>query len=426
MAGLERTLIAASVVALVGCGVLEIDPISSGGASGVGGAPGPEPFDRPAVSSSSGDGSAAGGRGPFTCETDVATAPYVRPLDVVFVVDNAPSMVDAIAAFETQLYPRFAYVLQVLGADAQVIVVSDHGEGPREVCIGPPLAEPASSCAGAPGSVPGQFLHYSVTIGGGDGLCRLLDTYRGREDGGTTDDFAVEDDGWQTWMRPEAFRALVMLSDGRPACTWRGERFDDADDPTLVPSSSAAALVALNFDRALRQRDPARFGTLNRRNYAFYSLLGVAAPAPSAPLGHAPAAPLVTTSCPGAATSGYGYQWLSRATGGARYAASCASADMGAILSDVASSMVVDAIDRCALVIDDPETAPADVVSVKSYGPEGERETFPRVNGRSACGISGGMYVDGDTVRLCPESCGAVRLDPAVDLRLFTACPRVE
>jgi len=421
----ERNIFVASclLAGVAACGVTEIDPISTGGAGAGQTIPSTSQGGRdavPTVDASSSVSSSSGGPG---CNgVVVETEPHVRDVDVIIVVDNSPSMVDEIAALEQELYPNFAYRFDAQAVDAQIILLTDHGNEPTEVCIGPPLAGPSASCNGLPGDVSGRFHHYSAPVGDHDGLCRLLDSYNGVQDGATADEFGLHDEGWSTWLRKDALKAIVVLSDDGLSCTWRGEVFDDADDPSLTPATSQAAVAAADWDRQLLQRASFHFGTVAQRNYQLYSFVGLAEPqAPPIHAGFGPDYGLVTSQCLGATSPGFGYQWLSRATGARRYP-SCNDGTYDLMFRNMASSILDGASDRCTLVVTETEPYETDNLEVEySPGTQTERERFPEVADASACG-GDGFYIEDGLIRLCPLSCQRVNQDTEGHLDLIANC----
>lgn len=410
------------------CGVTEIDPISTGGAGAGNTMPPTSQGGHDAgttVDVSSAVSSSSGGPG---CDEGVVvdTEHSIRPVDLILVVDNSASMVDEIAALEQQLYPNLAYPLDAQAVEAQFILLTDHGSGPTEVCIGPQLAGPGATCDGLPGDITERFHHYSTAIGDHDGLCQLLDSYNGVQDGATPDEFGLHDEGWSTWLRQEALKVIVVLSDDGLACTWRGEVFDDANDPTLTPSSSQAAVAAADWDRQLLQRGTFHFGTLAHRNYRLYTLVGLAEPQNS-PIeaGFSSNQGLVTSQCLGATSPGFGYQWLSRLTGARRYP-SCNDGIYDLMFRNMAADIIEGAADPCALVVTETEPYEADNLEVEyTPGVPAQRERFPEVADAAGCGTEDAFYVDEGIVRLCPKTCERVSEDAAARLGLIANCPPI-
>src|SRR5262245_44502082 len=81
-----------------------------------------------AKSSGSTPGVAAGSRDD-SCATIGPTAqPSHRPIDVIFVVDNSPSMSDEIAEIEARINRDFAGIIAASGLDYRVVLVSRYGK----------------------------------------------------------------------------------------------------------------------------------------------------------------------------------------------------------------------------------------------------------------------------------------------------------
>lgn len=417
------------VLGCLGCGETELDPFlgrsvgGSGSASSVapgGGSPGPSQMA--SSSAATGDG---GGQ---TCNgVVVETKQRVRSIDAIFVVDNSASMVEEVEALEQHLHPSFAYVLGAAGIDAQVILVTDHGAGPTEVCIGAPLAGPNVECSGQPGFVAERFGHYSVAVGDHDGLCLLLDSFRGTQDGDAADEFGLHDEGWRPWLRPDAHKVIVAMTDDRLDCSWRGEVFDDGEDPTVTPMTSQAAAAAADWDRQLLQRASFHFGSVAQRNYQFFSFIGLGEPQSPDPVheGFGAEQGLVTSQCLGATSPGFGYQWLSRATGARRYS-SCSDPIYGAMFLNLVTNVIDGATDRCSLVVTEPKPYDDEALEVEfSPSEHSERERYLQVAGPADCAGGEGFYLDGDTVRLCDATCERVRADADGSLTLIAQCPKV-
>src|SRR5690606_22171396 len=128
-----------------------------------------------------------------------------------------------------------------------------------------------SDCHEAPGDLPGRFHHYDVDVQSRDGLCRLLETFRGD----VPDQWGHHPAGWSQRLRAEAEKAFVMFTDDRVACTAGALALDDQGDTHPNPQLSAAAAAATAFDHALSAADAHQFGTVSNRRYRFYSAVGV-------------------------------------------------------------------------------------------------------------------------------------------------------
>src|SRR4030095_14330224 len=106
-----------------------------------------------------GQGGGGNGQGGACADLVVEAEVQFLPADIIFIIDNSGSMTDEIASIETNINVNFANIIQSSGVDYQVIMVTDHGSGSLEVCVGPPLSG-TTNCSGPPVFVPGQFYHY--------------------------------------------------------------------------------------------------------------------------------------------------------------------------------------------------------------------------------------------------------------------------
>src|SRR5690606_21670319 len=160
---------------------------------------------------------------------------------------------------------NFAEIIEASGLDYRVILVSRYGKHTStQVCIEAPLAGiPKGGCAAPPSQPvnnPGKFYHYSVEVDSTDSWCRLLNTFAGAQQ----DLFKFAPGGWQSWLRPEAFKIIIEVTDDRVVCSYDGAHYNDNN---TIPGGASAAT---KFDTALRAMSPLHFGkTPETRNYRF-------------------------------------------------------------------------------------------------------------------------------------------------------------
>lgn len=125
------------------------------------------------------------------------------PVDVVFAIDNSPSLEDEIAEVRAHMND-FSQMVGDSGVDHNIVILSclpgDCGnENFFGVCIDPPLAI-AGACDSYPASDdsnPPHYLHISERIPSTKGLDRIIETYP----------------EWQSMMRPGAPKHFVAISD---------------------------------------------------------------------------------------------------------------------------------------------------------------------------------------------------------------------
>jgi hypothetical protein len=219
------------------------------------------------------------------------------PVDIVFLVDNSGSMSEEDAAFEAAL-PAFAARLDDDAMDYRIILLSRHRtEGRSEsdqastsVCIESPLSGVERCPSEAP--VPSfRFFHYSTKLDAQDSFARALSAFS------EPDPFALTEGGWSAWLRRDARKVFIEISD------------------------SDSATPGSDFLAALRSRSPEQFGTPEAEaNLTFHSVVGVIGK-----LGldaYGPSEPVEPRTCSGSGSSvdnaGEVYQELSRVTGGLR------------------------------------------------------------------------------------------------------------
>jgi hypothetical protein len=369
-----------------------------------------------------GQGGGQGGEG-GSCADLVVEATYdLKPADIIFIIDNSGSMSDEIAGVENNINVNFANIIQSSGVDYQVIMLTNHGVGSTGisylVCIDPPLSG-TTNCSGAPVNVPGQFYHYSVDIQSWDSVCKIFNTLYGPNSGGEADAYNFAPGGWATWLRPEAVKVFVEITDDQMNCTWGTH--------TLNGSTAAnGQTAALEFDSTLLGLAPAQFGTTADRRYIFYSIVGIGAkPMPNELDGYTEFEPIVTTTCPTAYNAAYGYQWLSKGTGGLRFPVCSPSYD--AVFQDIAAG-VIDAVQvPCEFDIPDPpkgEMLDLDTIDVLyTPGGNGTTQTWTKVDSASLCGPSK-FYIDeaAGKIILCPQACAVVEADIEAKLEVKIEC----
>lgn len=381
-----------------------------------------------------------------------------RPVDIIISIDNSGSMAGEIQAVIDRINGDFAEIIEDSGIDYRVIMVSRYGninftlgETNFSVCIGPPLGNAACPTAPAPALVNTErFFHHSTDIGSNNMWCRLLSSLV------TTDEFpdtrggwtVLAANGWQDWLRPEALKVFVGITDDRPLTNSGGTSQRCTNASGLGDSQSGAN----SFDAALRTALPAQFGAYDaldpdaNRNYIWHSIVGLTAKAGDAGLeAYQPAEPIVTTICEGPNTgssdddgvaAGQGYQYLSQMTGGLRYS-NCLNDNFDAIFNAIAEGVIEGATIQCDFEIPDPaagDTINFDNVTV-TYLEGGASANMPdsltRVDDQGDCTGNDQYYlgVQGDAggqdynhVFLCPNTCARVQADDDAEVSVGFGC----
>jgi hypothetical protein len=340
------------------------------------------------------------------------------PADIIFVIDNSGSMTDEIAGVEQNINVNFATIMQNSGIDFQVIMITDHGSASLDVCVTPPLSG-TTNCSGDPVFVPGKFYHYDRNVQSWDSVCRMFATMNGAEPAENT----LAPNGWLPWLRTEAVKVFVEITDDRMQCTWGPVNVADNGD---VPGGQAAALA---FDQALLSTAPGQFGTVADRNYIFYSLVGM--PPKTNPLDpYTEFEPVVTGTCVGGVSPGTGYQWLSKGTGALRFPV-CQDMNQtyDAVFQDIAAG-VID-VTKVPCEFDVPPPPPGQELDLNTIdvlytpGGGGQTQEWTKVASESQCG-PGKFWIDETVmpprIHLCDEACAVVEADNDAKVEVKIEC----
>lgn len=359
-----------------------------------------------------------------------------RPVDIIFVIDNSGSMSEEIAAVEARINNDFARILEASGADFRVILVSRYGvhekTGPaasaaNDICIRAPLG--ASDCTSpvVPASlnVPPRFYQYNQEITSQDAWCKLLDGWR-------------VPDGWAAYLRPEAFKSIVIISDDDNACATVAASQLAAGDLVKLSMSPQAFIFkdpganALRFDAALRELSQAQFGTATRRNYRVHSIVGMVKNAANNGA-WPPSAPLQTERCGSDVDApGQAHQSLSILTGGLRFPI-CEHENFDVVFHALAADAIQSAELSCEWKIPSPpsgESFDSGRVNLEYFPAGGSAgTTIPKVAAPSDCGAGGGWYYDDEAhpskLLACPATCQTLESDAMGALNIAFGCSTI-
>lgn len=335
-----------------------------------------------------------------------------KQVDVIFVVDNSGSMTQEIDAIRANINRNFASIISDTGADFRVIVLSQYGTDSTRLCIDPPLA--GAPCGSGIVATQSQVLyHYDVEIDSVGGWCTLLDTFD------APDAVGLAPRGWGEWLRREAEKAFVIITDDSPSCSLqRGEKGIVFGAPGSDPFEDALA-----FHQALLELSPEQFGEPPDVRYAFHSIVGMAPrEVPTEPW--FPHQDITLDVCDTAASAGTGYQALSIITDALRYPV-CEGRGFDAVFQVLARNIVERAKADCVFEI--PEAPPGQGVDLLTvaveYAPGGgtTRVPFVQVPRRDAC-TDDAFFIADDRIRLCPDACTVVEADDAAELQVLYAC----
>ncbi len=329
------------------------------------------------------------------------------PIDVIFVVDNSNSMKAVNAAVERNINDNFAAIIDASGIDYRVILISEHGlSGEGGICVGAPLS--GNGQCDPPGACPvssSRFFHYNRRVGSHNAFSRILETYS------TADACGLAPNGWSSWLRPDAARLFVLITD---------------DGPLPGDPYGANSMTAQSFEEGLSRLAPNHFWTAGVRSYVFHTIAGLKENTPaSAPW--RPRDPIVTELCSEngfvAQANGSEYQVLSRATGGLRFPI-CGYRSFDAVFREIALGIVRTQISCTLRVGDVPPGSSLDDTRLELWPSNGgPAMVLERVDGPASCTPTG-FYVDRDVLRLCPEACSAWRRDPSAVVDVIFMCSR--
>lgn len=377
--------------------------------------------------------------------TEVVTS---RPVDVIFVIDNSGSMTEEISSIVKNINEHFVDEMVKAGLDYRVIMIVMHGEGnswSNTACFEAPLSTiPKGGCAtignNPPGNNPGKFYHYSYDVQSNDSPCIIIDTLTATNN--RPDTFGLAPDGWIKWLRKSAFKVFVEVTDDMPSCWW----YPDPSKPNGkkvfndFASGLGGQIMALEFDKTLTKLFPDQFGTSDKRNYVFYSIVGMSekplatdddtgllvdpAGKPEDPF--TPSEGVTGDLCSTAVSPGFGYQWLSKLTGGLRFPV-CQADKFDIVFEKMAAS--IDSITSTICTIDLPAVGAEGTVDVNSVDVEvdklgGGTVKLKKVESFSDCsGSDDEFYVDSLalTVALCPVTCVEIK-SVADEVRMTAGC----
>ncbi len=352
---------------------------SAGGAAAQGGAGG--------GFGSAGGNQGAGGEG-GACVADELAAELVKsPIDIIMMVDTSFSMQPAMDSVKAQLEGNFVDILEQSQIDYRVILIA--GWGPTAqltMCVEPPLGGAACNPLPAVPANTAKFFQYPRSLGSGLLPGELLDYFN------APDPLNVAPNGWSQWLRDDAFKVFVTISD--------------------TSSTSSDTSLGDAFDATLLAFDPPVFGVPGERRYVYHSIIGLQAK-PTPDEAHLATDPIVGAACtgyPGGVGPGEAVQRVSVLSGGLRFPM-CEFASFSVVFDEIAVGITEYAV-ACEFPFPDPpggqDIDPA-TVQVE-LTPEGSStpDTLARVDSAAEC-VAGAFYIASETVHLCPETCEAIK-----------------
>ncbi len=335
-----------------------------------------------------------------------------KPVDVVFILDNSCSMTQEVLAIQNNINQNFAQIIAASGVDYRVIFIGEQGpaDPDESICIGPPLG--GTNCPiGAnqpPVNNPPIFYHYDNNdVESHDSWCKMIDWYD------KPDRYNLAPGGWKGWLRTEAFKAFVEITDD-------GVRCGPYDDDDKVADGTAAAK---QFDADLLARDPTQFGTEADRNYIWYSIIGIGPNPATTDKSWAPTDPVNTTQCSTAPDPGTGYQALSNLTGGIKFPV-CEGQGFDVVFQEIAKGVIKSASIACEFSVPTPpqgKELDLNSITVEFTPQAGTPTKFTQVANAAAC-APGSFYIEADKIKLCPGACTTVQGAPNAELQILALC----
>ncbi|MBX7101519.1 MAG: hypothetical protein K1X89_27640 [Myxococcaceae bacterium] len=395
-------------VALIAAPACMCGPDGTGGAgSGSGGSGGSSASGGAGASGGSGGSTASGGgtsssggsgfNPDASCATETSMATLGRkPVDIIFVIDNSGSMTEEITGVEKNINANFAAIIGDAGVDYRVIMLSKNGSATQtqSICITPPLSGNAT-CTPPPAKPTNgpRFFQYDTEISSTNSLQKIIQTYK------VADPSGAAPGGWSDWLRPEALKAFVEITDDQ------------------------SAMTAANFETQLFALTPAQFGTAANRNYVFHSITGVPLK-PNPTDAYQPSEPAIASNskCSSAVNSGPQYGDLSKLTGGLRFPV-CVPDNFSTVFAALGSNVVASAQLACDFAVPAPPQGftLSNKIIVEYTPASGPLQSFSQVANAGACGASS-FYVANGRVVICPMACTSVRANPGGSIAVRFTC----
>ncbi|MBM4358038.1 MAG: hypothetical protein FJ096_07995 [Deltaproteobacteria bacterium] len=348
-----------------------------------------------------------------------ATLTYA-PVDIIFVIDNSGSMTESIGGVQANINDSFAKIIEASGVDYRVIMLTRHGKytSGQSVCIEAPLSGIAKGGCAAPPATPvnnpSRFFHYSQEISSHDALCQILRTYS------APDEHQLAPNGWKEWLRPDALKLFVVVTDDSASCSFNGKSYKDGDTSFVM-----AQTVANDFNVALTALDTAQFGDVMNRKYRFHSIVAIADKDPKNPATPwPPNEPLNTSKCGSNPNPGVGYQALSVLTEGLRFPL-CSLDYYDAIFNELAKGVISGAALSCNFPIPEPpagQMIDRDTIVVQfTPGDGGAAQNFQQVASEGQCG-PGKFFLVENQIQLCKDTCDVVGKDKQGKIKVLFGC----
>ena len=346
----------------------------------------------------------------------------ILPVDIIINIDNSGSMGQEIIGVQQNINQNFAQIIENSGIDYRVIMVTRHGSAnsSQSVCIEAPLSGiPQGGCNNPPAHPvfnPGKFYHYNIEIGSHNGLCLLGTSFNGQ----TPNLSNQAPGGWQEWLREEALKVFIVITDDGVSCSWNGT-LNDANNV------SGGNTVATAWEQSLYALSPVHFGdNPDNRKFQFYSIVAMAYNNPPTDP-YTPMDPVITGECPTAADPGTGYQALSINTEALRFPL-CDTSSYDVVFQAIADGVIKGAKIVCEFPIPEPpmgENLDLDSIKVQYTPGMGAPQIFDQVPSADQCTPTS-FYLEDGLVKLCPEACAEVQKDKDANIEVKFSCEPID
>jgi hypothetical protein len=310
------------------------------------------------------------------------------PVDILLVVDTSFSMAPAIDAVQASINVDFAQILEQSGVDYRVIVLGALTDSQVPICISSPLSNTDCNPPPAVPAINDHYKHYDEETGSGAFLSSILAWYA------VPDKHGLAPNGYQDFLRPEATKVFLGMTDGTSA----------SGDPGAGDA----------FDAGLLALQPSAFGTPGDRQYKFHLIVEMPVNTP-ADEPWLPDDPIV-----GNAGS---LERVAILSGGWRFPLS-QTQSFSVLFQEVAEDVVATTPIACEFPIPaapigaiDPNTIEIDYYPAMQPPPI----PFHQVVDLAACEPEA-FYIATDSVILCPDACALVQADMLAKLDVRYGC----
>ncbi len=309
-----------------------------------------------------------------------------EPADIIFVIDNSPSMRDEIEWTRAKMN-EFSQRIKAGGLDHHIVVVSclpgncGGGRGNFSgICIPSPLGI-AGGCDEPPpynDSNPPLYLHVDQRIPSQQGLQTIVNTYS----------------QWKTVMRPTSRKHFVVIS-----------------DDTSTMSSAQFNTGAISLDPSFA-------------DYRFHGIFAYQSKEAACAISQSE--PCCRFASPGG--EGVPYKELATMTGGVQ--ADLCAQDFSPVFDKFASSVVASARLNCGWLIPNPpegQTLNPDLVNVVFVDPKETSSFLGRVASSADCSkVEHGWFYDDPSkpksIGVCPQTCTWIQGKPKAQVDLQFGC----